>query len=292
MYRIDTPGSGRLHDQLELRVRRFPLRPSARRGLGVAAAVTGLVLCGHLQTALAVTGGSPAGPGQDLENVAFLHPDGSLACEGSIISATAVVTSAACVDGEHGPVLAFRYGSHDDRAGGHIALIADRLVHPDYDPGTHDSDIAVVRPAVPLALDDHARPIRLPRPGDAPATGITAEISGWGAPTPRGDTPELRTATVPIVGETTCRDSYGDDGITGRMICAGLKEGGAESCQGDSGGPLATGDGSGGQVLTGITSWGYGCARPDFYGHTEAAPAHYGVYTRVSEFTDWIAKVS
>ena len=43
--------------------------------------------------------------------------------------------------------------------------------------------------------------------------------------------------------------------------------------QGDSGGPIYV-DG----VQVGVTSWGYACADPD----------HAGVYTRVSNYVDWI----
>jgi hypothetical protein len=65
------------------------------------------------------------------------------------------------------------------------------------------------------------------------------------------------------------------------MLCAGLPQGGKGSCQGDSGGPLLIDSNTGPQQL-GIVSWGFGCA----------SPGYPGVFTRVSEFANWIEAIS
>ena len=61
------------------------------------------------------------------------------------------------------------------------------------------------------------------------------------------------------------------------MFCAGYLEGGKDGCQGDSGGPLICAINNQ-PVLVGITSWGFGCAK-------ENSP---GVWTKVSDYTNWI----
>ncbi|MGF1427066.1 S1 family serine peptidase [Kitasatospora sp. LaBMicrA B282] len=260
-------------------------RSGARRtGLATAVAVTVGLLAGP--QAQALTGGTPAGPGQDLEEVAFLHPDGSLACEGSIISATAVLTSAACVDGEHGLTLAFRYGSHDDHEGGHIALIGTRVIHPDYDPATHDADIAVVHPLLPMVLDANAQPVQLATAGSDPGPGATLIVSGWGDATTQQP---ARAFPLPVIPDeqakqlfsteitlSQCQSAVGSDVNPTDMLCA--QSPGGSACGGDSGGPLTLDGPNGRSVLVGATSFGIqGCPK--------GAPS---VFTRVSTFNQWI----
>ena len=87
---------------------------------------------------------------------------------------------------------------------------------------------------------------------------------------------------MPIVNQTLCRQSHSHV-ITYNMFCAGYPDGKADACQGDSGGPLAIEnpliENEKRWVLAGIISWGDGCA----------IPGKYGVYTRVSAVTTWIA---
>ena len=68
------------------------------------------------------------------------------------------------------------------------------------------------------------------------------------------------------------------------MFCASGETRGVDTCQGDSGGPLVepiiNKDGYPIYELAGITSWGIGCAK--------GIP---GVYTRVSNYVDWIENV-
>lgn len=100
---------------------------------------------------------------------------------------------------------------------------------------------------------DCITPVGLPKQNEDIKAGTMCFATGWGTTSEGGSTSStLRAVGVPIVSQSACQESYGEDDITDRMICAGLKDGGKDSCQGDSGGPLTC---NGMQV--GITSWGY-----------------------------------
>ena len=81
---------------------------------------------------------------------------------------------------------------------------------------------------------------------------------------------------VPVDDEE-CKNVMGDR-VRAGMMCAGGIEG-EDSCQGDSGGPLvASGDDGVTWSLVGVVSWGWRCA----------TAGKYGVYTRVTDYMDWI----
>lgn len=86
--------------------------------------------------------------------------------------------------------------------------------------------------------------------------------------------PTLMAAHVKIVSPNSCSQAYQEiTRIDSGMICAKATNPPRDACQGDSGGPLVANG-----YLIGIVSWGEGCASA-FYP---------GVYTRVSEYEDWI----
>uniref|UniRef100_A0A672M6J4 trypsin n=1 Tax=Sinocyclocheilus grahami TaxID=75366 RepID=A0A672M6J4_SINGR len=93
-----------------------------------------------------------------------------------------------------------------------------------------------------------------------------------------GEVPDiLQEVMIPIVNNSACANAY-EARITSNMICAGLlNQGGKDSCEGDSGGPMVSKNGSL-WIQSGVVSFGEGCADPRYP----------GVYSRVSQYQDWI----
>lgn len=199
---------------------------------------------------------------------------GSHRCGGSIIASNKIVTAAHCVRGVILKYLQVRVGATHVGKDGQLVGVMKIIEHEDYNIPSLNNDIALLFLDKDLIFDDTHQPIPLPIHGRNVPAGSIALVTGWGALEQGGPSPsQLQYVAVPIVEDGLCEVAVRGV-IPQTMICAGrYVEGGADSCQGDSGGPLVV---SG--VLQGVVSWGYGCAQ-------EKLP---GVYTRVSNFRNWI----
>lgn len=201
-------------------------------------------------------------------------------CGGTLINSRYVLTAAHCLlntlnPGEALPQnIEILIGTHDLSSGGTRIDVVNVLLHPDYNPVTSDSDIALLELAEPADFDF----LDVAGLSDGSFAGDTARAIGWGNTRyPRFGTSypeELHQVDVTVVANDACDDAYRQ--LTDNMICAG--DPGQDACQGDSGGPLVVREGLGWKQV-GITSFGVGCGRPRYP----------GVYTRVSEFEAWIA---
>ena len=215
----------------------------------------------------------------------WLHPTNynGVYCGASLINSSWALTAAHCVAGETASTLVVELGMHNIQGSNPLRqtkTLSQIIVHPQYNSNTQDYDMALLHFTTPATINSAVAPITLAASTDSAlyAAGVNAIVSGWGTTSSSGAVSYiLRKVTVPIVTNASCNTSYGG-GITARMVCAGLPQGGVDSCQGDSGGPLFVNDGST-PKLVGVVSWGEGCA----------AAGKPGVYANVQNMRSWIA---
>ncbi|TAV00165.1 trypsin-like serine protease [Rhizobium ruizarguesonis] len=255
-----------------------------------------------------VIGGQAAKKGEWPWQVKILAPDPEQRgrfgghCGGSLIAPRWILTAAHCVtSGRSGKqdlfardLLIVEGKSKIDKV---ISVdgpdkpglaVEDVIIHEDFDRKVFTNDIALIKLSEPAK----SKPAILASASDddVEAAGHPAVVTGWGytkadhgwddkyLPT------ELQEVELPIVPREDCRAAYRDSSmrmnpIDERNVCAGYAEGGKDACQGDSGGPLVAQRPDKRWIQLGIVSWGAGCAEAE----------HYGVYTRVAAFRDWIA---
>lgn len=221
-----------------------------------------------------IVGGRRAVEGEFPYQVGLALNSGTLPfCGGSVIAKRWIVTAAHCLKGSSG--LQFSISSLRPFVGTVNARsrlrkelsVAKVIIHGSYSTSTHSNDIALIK----TTSDIPVQPISLPSQG-AGASG-SGVVSGWGTIREGGPrSTDLLTTELDILPDNTCQRIYRPYSRR-EMLCGGYLRGGRDTCQGDSGGPFAQ---SG--VLIGITSFGRGCARAN-------TP---GVYTRVSNYVDWI----
>ncbi|MEU5537993.1 serine protease [Streptomyces sp. NPDC020362] len=198
---------------------------------------------------------------------------GNQFCGGTLVAAKKVVTAAHCMVGEStGSVRVVGGRTNLNGTNGTVSKVGKIWINPDYTDATNGDDVAVLTLSTAMSYTP-ASYVSSSQTG-VYAAGTTARILGWGTTSENGSSSnQLRTATVPVVADSSCKSSYGSDFVQSDMVCAGYTSGGVDTCQGDSGGPLLIGG-----VLAGITSWGEGCAEAGYP----------GVYTRLTAFSDLV----
>ncbi|WP_293759765.1 trypsin-like serine protease [uncultured Paraglaciecola sp.] len=218
-------------------------------------------------------------------------------CGASFLGDRWVLTAAHCVDTKNANLLKMNIGEYDLSDGAENAIdIVNIYIHPQYDADDFSNDIAIIE--LVSSVDVVGVKIADPDVTDQYAIeNSLATIAGWGGRTgyapnegPTSDFPDiLNKVDLRLTTNAQCREELGKSfgisadnvSVSDVMICAAIPEGGRGACQGDSGGPLVVNTSSGVQQV-GIVSWGFGCA----------AAGYPGVYTRVSEFKDWISTIT
>uniref|UniRef100_A0A665TYN0 Coagulation factor VII-like n=1 Tax=Echeneis naucrates TaxID=173247 RepID=A0A665TYN0_ECHNA len=205
-------------------------------------------------------------------------------CGGVIFKPTWIITASHCMENTDTRFLKVVAGTRgplsEDEGTEQRIQVSEIIMHENYETHTADNDIALLRLVTPITYNRYTVPVCLPtRPlaeRDLWAVHFHT-VSGWGRRGENGPTSHiLRRLKVPRIRTQQCVDESGVV-LTKNMFCAGYIEGQQDSCKGDSGGPLVT-KYKKTTFLLGIVSWGKGCARP----------GNYGIYTRLSNYLDWI----
>ncbi|KAF7399702.1 hypothetical protein HZH68_008294 [Vespula germanica] len=199
-------------------------------------------------------------------------------CGGSILNKNYVITAAHCVltkSKNNIQVVAGTNYLNDEKSS--IHNVKNIIVHENYNPSdSWKNDIALLEVVEPFSETKLISFINLPTSHDVINANDRAVISGWGRLWQNGaTTKKLQRAQIYIADQTYCRNMYSkmNYNIHDSHICAYDPESPRGSCHGDSGGPLTVNG-----KLVGLVSWAKACALTDY-------PT---VYTRVSEFKNWI----
>ncbi|XP_044742053.1 proclotting enzyme-like [Chrysoperla carnea] len=249
--------------------------------------------CGQPENAnFRVVGGEEATPGKWPWMAAiFLHGPRRTEfwCGGSLITSKHVLTAAHCTKDTRQRSFSprqftIRLGDvdlqRDDEPSTPVTVrVTDIRAHPRFSRVGFYNDIALFYLETPVRKSRYIIPLCLPQPSlrTEKFAGQRPTVVGWGTTYYGGkESTVQRQAILPVWRNEDCNQAYFQP-ITENFICAGYADGGVDACQGDSGGPLMLLKDTRWMQI-GIVSFGNKCGEPGYP----------GVYTRVTEYLDWI----
>ncbi|CAH2083530.1 unnamed protein product [Euphydryas editha] len=251
-----------------------------------------------------IVGGEDANQGEfpHMAAIGWVNVEGNYAfqCGGSLISSRFVLTAGHCSKNprmkEKKPAIVRLGDQNLDPAVSDGASPLDVPIktvhkHPEYNSPGKYNDIALFELNSDVDFEAAIRPACLWTKPDFPGH-TKAVATGWGVTSSKRGavgSNELQKVSLSLLENDYCDLLLNGThnrhwwGFASTQMCAGELRGGKDTCQGDSGSPLQVASLNNKCVfhIVGITSFGRRCAE-------SGRPA---VYTRVSEYLDWIESI-
>ncbi|XP_046967009.1 plasminogen-like [Vanessa cardui] len=228
-----------------------------------------------------IVGGRRAEPHSFPWTAAIMKKD-SLHCGGAIVTDRHILTAGHCFKWDDVQKLTVLLGldNIDQLEDVEKRSISKTVIHEDFTTTAvrDENDIAIATINKPIQFGKTIIPICLPNPGQDFSERV-GTVVGWGRlGVGKSSSKVLMKVSLRILNDEDCMNSKLSTHLKPTMMCAFSK--GKDGCQGDSGGPLVVFEGVGRYVQAGVVSWGIGCADPRYP----------GVYTKVSNYIDWIKR--
>ncbi|CAB3371230.1 Hypothetical predicted protein [Cloeon dipterum] len=237
---------------------------------------------------LDVDGGRPADDG-DVAYQAGILANHGVFCSGSLITESAILTIAHCVDGRNvweiylGKVqLVSSDGDPDLKR--HVIFSNHGIVHEQYDALSNTNAVAIIRLPGPVTFSKYIKPILLPKLSQIQEWQQRSgpnNITGWGIATRGEMNPEdrLKVIITNIISNDDCGKVYGASTIHESMLCFEQRNTSPASCYGDAGAPIVVEDNVH-NVQIGIVLYG---------SRQQCSDKLPGMAIRTAPFVEWIA---
>ncbi|CAH1791984.1 unnamed protein product [Owenia fusiformis] len=232
-----------------------------------------------------IIGGLEVNPPHNFPWMVLIDSQG---CGASLISPRHILTAAHCMTNKKIKTVTLKTGKHDKtkkEEGEQFREVnkSSVIIHENYNATSHDNDIAIIIVHPPIKLDYHTQPVLLPTERSFTYKTVyrkQCQVTGWGR-TAINDWWGSSVLLQVVLKKEACRLNETDlQYVNDNMFCA--SKDGKDSCFGDSGGPfMCRHPKTRCWTQYGIVSWG----------PLNSCGEMSGVYTKVSNYIDWINNI-